>query len=107
MRIAKVPIDMSSEQRNILGVVSTRQLIYMIVGGSLLYTYEPILFKLLSPLFGWIFSILVCLICAVPVIAIVVFFIFFKIEKYNMLRDYYLMIKLQRKTQYGMWRKGN
>lgn len=34
MRIEQVPADMTSEQKVILGVVSMRQLIYLIIGGS-------------------------------------------------------------------------
>lgn len=107
MRIAKVPIDMASEQRNIMGIVSTRQLIYLIIGGSIIYSYLFPLFQIIQPIVGIIISIIICVVSAVPIIAIVVYFGFLKIEKYNMFRDYYLLIKIQRKTQYGMWRKGN
>lgn len=37
MRTVEVPVDMSSEQKEILGIVTTRQLLYIAVGGVPLY----------------------------------------------------------------------
>lgn len=105
VRIVKVPIDMASEQKEILGLVSKRQLAYLIVGGLILYSYVPLVYKILSGL-GWIVAGLSALFSAVPVAALVLLLGFLKVEKYNMNRDYYYFIKLQRKTQYGSWRKG-
>lgn len=105
MRVSKVPIDMSSEQKEIMGVVSKRQLMYLLVSGILLYTYIPPVFTLFN-VFGWIVGASVALISALPVVFAVIFFAFFKVEKYNMNRDYFYWIKFQRKTQYGSWRKG-
>lgn len=104
-RAAKVPIDMSSEQKEILGIASKRQLTYVAGGGILLYSYVPLVFKLMSN-FGWIAAVLSCIITAMPVIGILFFLGFTKVEKYNMNRDYYYLIMLQKRTQYGSWRKG-
>lgn len=106
MRVVKVPIDMSSEQKEILGLVSKRQLAYLIVGGLILYAYVPMVYKIFS-VFGWVVGGLTALFSAVPVAALVLFLGFMKVEKYNMNRDYYYFIRLQRKTQYGSWRKGH
>ncbi|MFP7442614.1 MULTISPECIES: PrgI family mobile element protein [Bacillus] len=106
MRIAKVPIDMSSEQKEILGIVSKRQLAYIVVGVILLYSYVPIVYKFFSIL-GWLTGAIFGLVSAAPTVALVIFLGFTKVEKYNMNRDYYFYIRLQRKTQYGSWRKGN
>lgn len=106
MRQAKVPIDMSSEQRNIMGVVSTRQAIYLGVGGVLLYSYVYPLFELLMSIFGWMVALVGCVISALPVIIIVGFLGFYPNAKYNMPRDYFLYIYLQRAKNVGLWRKG-
>lgn len=105
LRTVKVPIDMSSEQKEIMGVVSKRQLIYVIVGGVLLYTYVPPIYKLFD-IFGWLVGAMFALASAIPVVFVVVFLGFIKVGKHNMNRDYYYWIMLQRKTQYGSWRKG-
>lgn len=97
---------MSSEQKNLMGVVSTRQAIYVGVGGIVIYSYVPILFGLLKGLFGWMIASAICGFTTIPIIAFVAFFGFYPVEKYNMNRDYYMMIKIQRGTQVGMWRKG-
>ena len=41
MRREKVPVDMSSEQKNLMGVLSTRQAIYIGVGTLIVYSYVP------------------------------------------------------------------
>lgn len=106
MRIEKVPIDMSSEQKEILGILSKRQLTYLAVGGLIIYTYAPVVYKMFSG-FGWLVAALAILITAAPTAILVLILGFLKVEKYNMNRDYYYYIKLQRKAQYGSWRKGN
>jgi hypothetical protein len=106
MRQAEVPIDMSSEQRNLMGVVSTRQAIYLGVGGVLLYSYVYPLFEFLMGIFGWMVALVVSAISALPVIAVVGFLGFFPKAKYNMPRDYYLFIYIQRANNVGLWRKG-
>lgn len=108
MRVENVPIDMSSEQKDILGILSKRQLMYLAGGGLLLYSYLPIVFKFLNNFIGT--GILVAaigsLFAAVPVVVIVGFFGFVKLRKSNMNSDFYYWIRLQRKTQRGSWRKG-
>ncbi|PEX03227.1 PrgI family protein, partial [Bacillus cereus] len=37
MRKVTVPVDMTSEQKTLLGVLSKRQLIYLLGGGASLY----------------------------------------------------------------------
>ncbi|MFJ7890517.1 PrgI family mobile element protein [Lysinibacillus xylanilyticus] len=105
MRMAQVPIDMSSEQKNLFGVVSTRQAIYLLGGGSLVYSYVYPMAEMLFPLFGWLVTFLISICSALPVIAFVGFFGFFPVSKYNMNRDYYMLIKWQRGSNVGLWRK--
>lgn len=105
MRIEKVPVDMSSEQKDILGIFSKRQLTYLIVGGLVLYTYVPFVFKLFSGI-GWLLAAIIALFAAAPTVTIILLFGFVKVQKFNMNRDQYYYIRLQRKTQYGSWRKG-
>ncbi|MBD8523790.1 PrgI family protein (plasmid) [Lysinibacillus fusiformis] len=105
MRMAKVPIDMSSEQKNLFGVVSTRQAIYLVAGGSIIYSYVYPMAELLFPIFGWFVTLIICICSALPVLAFVGFFGFFPVSKYNMNRDYYMLIKWQRGSNVGLWRK--
>jgi hypothetical protein len=106
MRIENVPVDMSSEQKEILGIFSKRQLAYVAGGGIILYTYIPFIFKILSGA-GWVVATIGSVIAAFPVIAVVFFLGFLPVEKFNMSRDYYYWIRIQRRTQYGSWRKGS
>lgn len=106
MRKEKVPVDMSSEQRELLGLVSKREMAYLVIGGLLLYSYIPLVFNLFSG-FGYLLAAILCVVSAMPVAFIVLFFGFVKEKRFNMNRDYYYWIKLQRRTQYGSWRKGS
>ncbi|WP_227745000.1 PrgI family mobile element protein [Lysinibacillus sp. OL1] len=101
-----VPVDMSSEQKNLMGVLSTRQAIYLGVGISVVYSYVPPLFAIVNLVAGWVAALIFCTISILPVAFIVGFFGFTKVSKYNMNRDYFMLIKLQKKTQYGKWRRG-
>lgn len=105
MRVAKVPVDMSSEQKEIMGVISKRQLIYLIVGGILLYTYVPFVYTIFANI-SWFVGAVAAVISAIPTAFIIVLLGFIKAGKYNMNRDYYYWIQFQKKTQYGNWRKG-
>ncbi len=106
MRVEKVPIDMSSEQKEILGIVSKRQLTYLAIGGIILYSYIPFIYKLFSG-FSWFIGAIFSLFAAAPTVSLVLYLAFAKVQKFNMNRDYYYYIRFQRKTQYGSWRKGN
>ena len=106
MRNEKVPIDMSSEQKEILGLFSKRQLAYVGGGGVILYSYIPFIFKLLSGA-GWVVAGIGAMIAAMPIVAVVFLLGFIRVDKFNMNRDYYYWIRLQRRTQYGSWRKGS
>ncbi|MFJ8519426.1 PrgI family mobile element protein [Lysinibacillus xylanilyticus] len=106
MRREKVPVDMSSEQKNLMGVLSTRQAIYLGVGISITYSYVQPLFSFVNIVAGWVAALIICIISILPIAFIVGFFGFVKVSKYNMNRDYFMLIKLQKHTQYGKWRKG-
>jgi len=103
MRKVTVPIDMSSEQKAILGIISKRQLIYLIAGGALLYAYIPIVFKVAPNFF---FGVIMCLISSLPIIIATIILGFLKHSKYSLYYDRYLIIKLGYKSQIGVWRKG-
>lgn len=110
MRKETVPIDMSSEQKTILGFISRRQLIYIIAGGVILYAYVPYVFTFFSNLSGGIASLLMgliaSLISAIPVLGVVFIFGFLKKDKLHLNFDHYFLIKLGYKKQIGIWRKG-
>ncbi len=97
---------MASEQKVILGVLSMRQLIYIVVGGALIYAYVPFLFNLMAGL-PMTVQIIICAVSALPVVVIVIPLGFIKKKNYHMFLDYYLFIKFRAKTQHGKWRKGS
>lgn len=103
MRKVIVPIDMASEQKTILGIISKRQLIYIIAGGAILYTYVPLVFELFP---NFILGIIFSFLSAIPLIGAVVALAFFKKTKLHLHYDRYLLIKLGYKNQIGIWRKG-
>ncbi|MGP4074250.1 PrgI family mobile element protein, partial [Piscibacillus sp. B03] len=78
MRQAQVPEDMTSDMKNILGIISTRQLIYLIVGGSVLYIYIPIVFGLADAIVA---SIIMCMVAAIPTAIIIGLLGFYKHPK--------------------------
>lgn len=106
MREGKVPLDTSSELKNLMGILSTRQAIYIGVGGTLVYSYIGPLWNVFYNLFGLIPTLIVCVLLASPVVALVVILAFLKVEKHHMYRDQFWIIKWQRKKQVGLWRKG-
>ncbi|WP_078557234.1 PrgI family protein [Bacillus alkalicellulosilyticus] len=103
MRKVTVPIDMSSEQKSILGMISKRQLIYLIVGGAIIYAYMEPVYNL-GP--NFMISIIMCLVAAIPVATITALLAFVKMSKHNLHLDHYLIIKMGYKNQIGVWRKG-
>lgn len=98
---------MSSEQKNIQGILSTRQAIYLGVGGVILYSYIPIIFNLLVGSLGWYGAGLLCIFAASPILAIVGILGFIKSPKVGLYYDMYFVILISRKSQYGIWRKGD
>lgn len=99
-----VPVDMSSEQKAILGIISKRQLIYLIVGGGLIYSYVPVIFNTTGNIIlGGILS----LISALPTAILTIVFAFYRKNKYHMFFDQYLLVKIGYKNQIGNWRKGD
>lgn len=104
MRKETVPVDMSSEQKSILGIISKRQLIYFIIGGAIIYWYIPFVFNLIPNI---LVSIIACIVAALPTAAVTFFLAFYRIEKYHMYLDRYFLIKVQYRTQIGNWRKGS
>ncbi|MDO6657382.1 PrgI family protein [Anaerobacillus sp. 1_MG-2023] len=103
MKKVTVPIDMSSEQKEILGLISKRQLIYMIAGGGLIYSYIPVVYNLIPNFF---IGAIMCVFSALPVAVLTAVLAFVKKSKYHLNYDHYLLIKFSYKTQIGVWRKG-
>lgn len=106
MQRVQVPVDMISEQKNILGMISTRQAIYLAIGAVILYAYIPSLYSLIASLLGIIVAIVICALTAIPVIIFVLYLAFYKSSKHNMFGDRLLLIRLQKKSQFGYWHKG-
>lgn len=104
-RRVTVPIDMASEQKSLLGIISKRQLIYLIVGGSLVYAYIPIVWAITFP-FGALVGIISCAISALPVLVIIGILGFLKKGKYYMYFDRYLITRYNYKKEIGIWRRG-
>lgn len=106
MRKVSVPVDMSSEQKAILGVMSIRQLIYIVAGGVSLYGYIPLLYNAMVG-FPMAVRIIICIVTGLPVLLILLPLAFIKKRNYHMFLDFYLLIKFRAKTQHGVWRKGS
>lgn len=105
MRKVSVPVDMSSEQKVILGIVSMRQLIYMVVGGTIIYSFVPLVWGATAGLpIG--LRIALCVIVSLPLLVIIVPLAFIRNRRYGMFYDYYLLVRLGGKTQVGTWAKG-
>ncbi|PEB54612.1 PrgI family protein [Bacillus sp. AFS098217] len=105
MRKVTVPVDMTSEQKTLLGVLSKRQLIYLLGGGAALYIYVPFFWGIFSPI-NAIVGFLICILSALPTVLGVLAFAFIYKEKQHMYLDRYLMIKMRSRSERGKWRKG-
>lgn len=105
MRKVTVPVDMTSEQKTLLGVLSKRQLIYLLGGGAALYLYVPFLWRLFAPIDA-VVAFFICLILAVPTVVGVIAFAFIYKEKQHMYLDRFLLIKMRSRSEKGKWRKG-
>lgn len=103
MRQVTVPIDMSSEQKTILGIISKRQMIYLIIGGAILYVIIPSVFQLFP---NFIAGVIFSIITAIPIVAIIFILAFVKKHKHHLNYDHYLLIRFGMKKQMGNWRKG-
>ncbi len=98
MRKVTVPVDMTSEQKTLLGVLSKRQLIYLLGGGASLYLYVPFLWRLFAP-FNAAVAFFICLILAIPTVVVVITFAFIYKEKQHMYLDKYLLIKMRSRSE--------
>ncbi|MBE7123423.1 MULTISPECIES: PrgI family protein [Bacillus cereus group] len=105
MRKVKVPVDMSSEQKTFLGVISKRQLIYIAIGAVLLHTYIPMIWKMIADN-NLIIAGIVCVVAALPVLIVVLPLAFIYKEKQHMFLDQYLYIKYKRRSERGRWIRG-
>ncbi|MCY7454329.1 PrgI family mobile element protein [Bacillus altitudinis] len=94
---------MSSEQKTLLGFISKRQLIYLLVGGLLLYNYIPFIFNVFSS--NWFVAVIFCIIAAMPTIAIIGLLAFFRLPKLHLNFDHFLIIKFSYKKNIGVWTK--
>lgn len=103
MRRATVPVDTSSEQKTIFGILSIRQLCYAGASGFIYYHILPYVTGLSD---HWFTKFILALVIIIPFALFTIAFGFIRIEKYNMYLDRYLIVKLARKSQYGIWRKG-
>ncbi|WP_334393199.1 PrgI family mobile element protein [Escherichia coli] len=103
MRKVSVPIDMSSEQKSLLGIISKRQLVYLLIGGLLLYNYIPFVFTVFSS--NWFAAIIISVFSAIPTIALIGFLAFFRLPKLHLNFDHYLIIKFRYKSNIGVWTK--
>ncbi|WP_035400734.1 hypothetical protein [Bacillus sp. NRRL B-14911] len=82
----------------------SKQVSYIVVGAILLCCYVPLIYTFCS-IFNWLFGAIFGLVSLAITVAIFICLEF--IDKRNSSRDYNTYIRLQRKTQYGTWRKGN
>lgn len=105
MRKVTVPVDMCSEQKSILGIISKRQLIYILVSGVLIYNYIPFVWNIFAPL-NFVVAGIFCLVSALPVLAVTLPFAFIYKDKQHMYLDRYMLLKFRQKKEKGAWRRG-
>jgi len=105
-RVVELQVDMVSEQKNLLGFISTRQAIYLGVGLAVIYAIVPPIFMLIKALAGFIPALIVGAILAAPFAAVALFLAFAKNQKTGMFRDKELFIKFRSTSQVGFWRSG-
>ncbi|WP_214484563.1 PrgI family mobile element protein [Bacillus sp. SM2101] len=106
MRRETVPEDMSSEQKVILGFISMRQLIYLLVGFFVIGAYIGPVFTFFSTI-NWVLALIASIISTIPVVAVILPLAFLKKGKYHMFFDRYLLTKMSASSQRGVWRKGS
>lgn len=102
MRKEVVPIDMASEQKELMGLVSKRQVLYLLLGGYAIYSYAPKVFPLAG---NWMVGVILTIVSILPTAVVIGLLAFYKIEKHHMYLDRYLLTKLQYKHQLGNWSK--
>lgn len=107
MRVVELQVDMVSEQKNLLGFISTRQAIYLGVGVVILYSILPPVFNFINAVAGLVPALIVSSILAAPVVTIAAFLAFAKNSKTEMFKDKELFIKVINKYEIGFWRYGN
>jgi hypothetical protein len=86
-----VPVDLVSEMKTILGIVSVRQLIYIAVGGVIAYNLIQI-FNF--PSLHIAIKLIIYTIMIIPIAALVGFFGFWFRADHDMYWDKYLLISL-------------
>ena len=106
MRVVELQVDMVSEQKNLLGFISTRQGIYLGIGGVILYTIIPPVFKLVNFIAGILPAVIVALILAAPFATCAIYLAFMKNTKTEMFKDKELFLKFKSKFETGHWRSG-
>ncbi|RKJ74889.1 PrgI family protein [Butyricicoccus sp. 1XD8-22] len=106
MRVVELQVDMVSEQKNLLGFMSTRQAIYLGIGLACIYAIVPPIFNLINGLAGMIPAIIVGVILSAPFVGIALYLSFAKNQKTDMFRDKELFIKFRSASQLGYWRSG-
>ncbi len=104
LRKVTVPEDTVSEQKVVLGIVSMRQLIYLVAAFAILSSYIPSLFSYLIK-FNFVVGVIVTLVSAMPVLAVIGVLGFLRNKKYQMYYDSYLFTKIGFKSQIGVWSK--
>lgn len=106
MRKATFPVDMASEQKTILGMVSKRQLMYLLGSGALIYAYVPFIWNLFIGI-HYIIAGLFSLLAALPVAGTALSCAFIYKSKQHMYLDRYLWVKFKGKHERGAWRRGH
>ncbi len=99
MREVTVPVDLVSEVKNIMGILSTRQLVYVIVGGLISYQW---IFYFPSPLTGSYRYMLNAVIIA-PFFIGMMMLSFIYLPSKDMYLDKLLWYWWRSRRQHGVW----
>lgn len=86
MRVYKTPILISGEQKSIGGVISFRQLAYILGGGIFSFDLSSRTYKLIGPAAVILFAV---------IYGFFLLLAFYKVHRYDLNFDAYLMLKMK------------
>lgn len=101
---ASVPVDLVSEQKHILGLVSYRQAAYLGGGFILTCVVGQIVMTYVGRALGTLVAVFITLLFAILFMGIALFFSFFKLFDYDMPIDQYLFFLMtEAPLEHGNW----
>lgn len=102
MRV-KVPINISSEQKEYLGVISKRQLYYWVGILAIGYLLLPKLYQIFLPYFGLMIAVMVSLVLTILIVSPLLLCAHWYRRREHMYFDKYMYYKILGRKELGIW----